>query len=72
MSNWQKVKVPVACGRQGNGVLEPSPIVSWAQYVTGGAQSAPYRPLTFPEVNQVPIRCWVDSECFPVFWPKLE
>ena len=29
-------------------------------------------PLTFPEVNQVPIRCWVDSESFPVFWPEQD
>ena len=29
-------------------------------------------PLTFPEINQVPIRCWVDSESFPVFWPERD
>ena len=29
-------------------------------------------PLTFPEVNQVPIRCWVDRESFPVFWPERD
>ena len=29
-------------------------------------------PLTFPEVNQVPIRCWMDSESFPVLWPERD
>ena len=27
-------------------------------------------PLTFPEVNQVRIHCWVDSKSFPVFGPS--
>ena len=29
-------------------------------------------PLTFPEVNQVPILCWVDSESFPVIRPERD
>ena len=28
--------------------------------------------LTFLEINQVPIRCWVDSESFPIFWPEQD
>ena len=40
--------------------------MSWARHVKGGAQSSPLPPLTFSELNQVPIHCWVDSESFPV------
>ena len=46
--------------------------MSWARHVKGGAQSSPSSLLTFPEDNQVPIRCWVDSESFPVFWPERD
>ena len=32
------------------------------------AQSSPFATIiTFPELNQVPIHCWVDSKRFPVF-----
>ena len=45
--------------------------MSWARHVKGGAQSPPFAAFKgFPEVNQVPIRCSVDSESFPVFWPE--
>ena len=40
----------------------------------GRGYSCPSRHLllVFPEVNQIPIHCWVDSESFPVFWPKRD
>ena len=37
-----------------------------------GSISAFRRRLTYPEVNQVPVRCWVGSESLPVFWPERE
>ena len=67
--------------RKGKGARSPmavramgcqSPIVSWTRHVKGGAQSSPFAALTFPEINQVPIRCWVDSESFPVFRPEQD
>ena len=68
MVRW-KVKVPLPNGRRGNGVLEPRRVFGTA--CKRGPNPPLLLPLTFLEVNQVLIYCWVDREGFPVFWPEL-